>query len=248
MIRSNALYVFVLIILALEAIARLSLVDHSILPLPSASLNAVASEGSTFFGAWLFTISNALLGLLIALSVAFVISTISTLSMRGDRTIGPIIDFMQSFPKESLFPVFFVWFGFGAAPKIVNAALLSVIPLAVVMRNALRNPPTEGLELVRSWGASRWQEFLWCRVPYAVPSFHSALRLSIPLAIVGSVLGEFMGGGAGLGSIIMTSGSIFRVDRLFGAIYLLAATGLCALSVVDGVFAATLSRYFWEEK
>lgn len=155
------------------------------------------------------------------------------------------VDALQSFPKESLFPIFILWVGFGPDAKILNAALLSFIPLFVAPFDAIKNVRRDYVQLFRSFGnTSKLAELRHCRVPQSIPVLHSAIRLGLPLAIVGSVLGEFLGGGEGLGYIIITAGTAFRIDRAFASVYTLAITGIVLLAIVDLVFRIGFRRYF----
>jgi NitT/TauT family transport system permease protein len=98
--------------------------------------------------------------------------------------------------------------------------------------------------LIRGWGATRAQEFLYCRLPAVVPTLVSAVKVGLPLALIGSVLGEFIGGNHGLGYIIISSGSSFRTDRIFAALVYLASIGLLMLVAIQLVERLLLKRFY----
>ena len=144
----------------------------------------------------------------------------------------PYLVIFQSFPREALIPVIVVWLGFGHAPKIFNSAVLSFFPMAVITMNGLLDTRTEYLELVRNWGMSKWEEFIYCRLPYAIQSIVGGLKIAVPLGLIGAVLGEFMGGSEGLGHVIVSSGANYRMDRSFASLIILSLIGITSLGSV----------------
>jgi NitT/TauT family transport system permease protein len=160
--------------------------------------------------------------------------------------LEPYLIIFQSFPRESLFPLLIVWIGFGTATKVVNAALLSFFPIAVITLNGLLDTREDYINLIRGWGATRFEEFLHCRLPAFVPTLVSALKVSLPLALIGAVLGEFMGGNRGLGYIIITSGAAFRTDRIFAAVSVLSLIGVSMLAAVQVIQSTLLKRFKYE--
>jgi len=116
------------------------------------------------------TLVNMLAGASIGILLGILVGFLAAYSRLLMAVIEPQLVILQSFPREALIPVIVVWLGFGHAPKIVNAALLSFFPMALITMNALLDTRWEYLELVRSWGTSRRKEFLYCRLPCAMQS------------------------------------------------------------------------------
>lgn len=233
------------ILLLLQLLAEVFAIPGYVFAPPSQALAAVQEDLSFFSRAALFTLGNAFFGFLLACVAAAVAVVGSYISKPIELVCVTVVDAIQSFPKESLFPIFILWLGFGAEGKILNAMLLATVPLFVTAFEAIRNARSDYVQLFRSFGpASRFAELLQCRLPQSVPAVHAAVRLALPLALVGSVLGEFLGGGVGLGHIIITAATAFRIDRAFASIYILAGVGVLALSVVDITFRVGLGTYF----
>jgi NitT/TauT family transport system permease protein len=84
---------------------------------------------------------------------------------------------------------------------------------------------------------------LFCRLPAAVPAILGGIKVALPLSLIGAVLGEFLGGDAGLGYIIVSSGSAFRVDRIFAAIVMLAIGGVATVTAVDCLRVTLLGKF-----
>jgi ABC-type nitrate/sulfonate/bicarbonate transport system permease component len=214
-----------------------------LLPRPSIVLHTLWHERPSFVSATEYTLTNALSGAAIGISLGILTGLCIAYSKMLRWVVEPYLIIFQSFPRESLFPLLIVWLGFGSATKIVNAALLSFFPIAVMTLNGLLDVREDYLTLIRGWGANRMQEFLWCRLPAVIPTLVSAVKVALPLALIGAVLGEFMGANRGLGYLIISSGSEFRVDRLFGAIVILALIGSATLVGVQFIQSCFLTRF-----
>lgn len=215
-----------------------------LLPDPMLVLDTLVKEGPFFAKAALYTFRNMLVGGAIGIGLGLLIGGVCAYSRSARWVVEPYLTVFQSFPREALFPLLIVWLGFGQAPKVVNAGLLAFFPMAIVALHSLSDTRDDYIKLLQSWNADRWQEFVFCRLPNAVPALVSGVKVALPLALIGAVLGEFLGGNEGLGYIIISSGSAFRVDRIFAAIMVLAAGGLSAISLVDAVRLSVLQNYY----
>jgi len=216
-----------------------------ILPPPDMIILTLLNESELFFKAFLYTISNTLIGGFLGMVLGVILAMFLAYSKSARWIVEPYLMIFQSFPRESLFPLFLVWLGFGDGPKIMNSFLLSFFPVAVLVLNALLNVDESYLKLMRSWYASKKEEFIYCRLPYAIPQIVSAVKVGLPLALIGAVLGEFLGGSQGLGYLIISSGAQFRVDRIFAAIAILAIIGLSFLAIIQLVQNLFLKKYYF---
>lgn len=218
-------------------------VPHFLVPLPAVVLRTLWIERVLFAEATAYTLTNALAGAALGIGLGVLTGLLVAYSKSLRWIVEPYLIIFQSFPRECLFPLLIVWLGFGSATKIVNAALLSFFPIAVMTLNGLLDVREDYVVLVRGWGANRLQEFVFCRLPAFVPTLVSAVKVAVPLALIGAVLGEFMGANQGLGYLIISSGSEFRVDRLFGAIVILALVGSGILLAIQFLQVAFLTRF-----
>jgi NitT/TauT family transport system permease protein len=215
-----------------------------LLPPPERVFQSLSGETRIFASAALYTLKNCLIGGTAGILCGMLIGGSVAYSRTFRWIVEPYLIVFQSFPREALFPLFVVWLGFGAATKVVSASLLSFFPVAVLTLNGLLDVRRDYVELIRGWGASRAQEFLYCRLPAVVPTLVSAVKVGLPLALIGSVLGEFVGGNHGLGYIIISSGSSFRTDRIFAALVYLASMGLLMLVAMQLVERLLLKRFY----
>jgi len=214
------------------------------LPSPGAVLSTLFNERMRFLEAAIPTFGNAIVGGCIGVVGGITLGATCAYSKRARWVVEPYLTVFQSFPREAFFPLLIIWLGFGDLPKIVNATLLSIFPMAVVTLDALTDTRRDYLGLFQSWSASKWDVFRYCRVPAAIPAIVGGVRVAAPLALIGSVLGEFLGSSKGLGYIIVSAGSAFRVDRAFAAIVVLAIGGTLIVFAIDALKSSFLKKYF----
>jgi NitT/TauT family transport system permease protein len=234
-----------LLLLIWAACTRIIAVPPYLLPDPVAVFRTLIAERSTLAHATGVTLLNALVGGVVGIFIGMTFGALASLSRRFRWITEPYLGLAQSFPRESLFPLFVVWLGFGALPKMLSAALLSSFPMAVITLGALTNTRNDYVQLMASWKASRVQMFFHCQLPAAVPTLIGGIKVCLPLALIGAVLGEFLGASEGLGYVIVSSGSAFRVDRIFAAIVILAAIGTILVGLVE-LLRVTASRRFYQ--
>jgi NitT/TauT family transport system permease protein len=141
-------------------------------------------------------------------------------------------------------PLLVIWFGFGLWPKVCVAALISFFPFLVNSITGFRSVNPAVLEFVRSLRASPLEIFLKLRVPSALPYLFAALKVSLPLSLIGAVVAEWFSGDRGLGLVIFTANYQLDTPTLFAAICVLAVIGV-ALNLT----ASFLERrvLFWHE-
>ena len=105
----------------------------------------------------------------------------------------------QTIPTTALAPLFVLWLGYGIWSKVLAAVLMTFFPIAVTLSDGFRAIPPEMTELMQTLGATRWQLFWKLKLPAVLPSFFTAIRMAIPLSVIGAAIGEWLGAQAGLG-------------------------------------------------
>ncbi len=219
-------------------------VPKYLLPRPLEVIAVLFKEYPAFIEAMYYTSKNMLVGGSLGIIAGMFTALILASSKAARWILEPYLSIFQSFPRESLLPLLVVWIGFGAGLKIINAMLLAFFPVSVISLNALVNTRKDYIELVKSWGMTPQNILFKCRLMCAVPSIISSAKLALPYALIGSVLGEFMGGNDGLGNIIMTSSATFRLDRIFASILLLALLGTLGVGMIT-FFQNTVFKRFY---
>jgi NitT/TauT family transport system permease protein len=200
-----------------------------ILPVPSAFLPRLVADYRLIGQHTLITASEILIGFLIATVVSvplgFTIVSVRVL----EKALYPLIVFFQLVPKIAIAPLFVVWFGFGAFPKVLLTFMLCFFPTLVASMSGFRALDERVLYLTKSMGASDWQTFRYVRVPAALTYIFAGLKVSIVFAVTGAIVGEFVGSNSGIGYLLLRGTSYLDMALIFAC--------LVALSLVGIVFA-----------
>ena len=155
----------------------------------------------------------------------------------GSRTVEdylyPLLVFSQSIPKVAIAPLFVVWFGFGLLPKVLSAFLLGFFPVVVSAVQGFKSVDPDMLDLARAMEANSLQTFRMVRLPHAMPAIFSGLKVCITLAIVGAVVGEFVGSNSGLGFVLQRSIGNFELPTMFAALLILAILGVVLFWIIE---------------
>jgi NitT/TauT family transport system permease protein len=145
----------------------------------------------------------------------------------------PTLLFFQVVPKVAIAPLFLVWFGVGALPKVLVAFLISFFPIVIDAAVGLRSMSTEMRDLARSMGATRMQVFARFRLPTSLPYLFSGLKVAATLAVAGAVVGEFVGADKGLGYLLLVTNSNLETALMFAALFALTIIGLAFFYAVE---------------
>jgi len=155
----------------------------------------------------------------------------------GSRTIEsyvyPLLVFSQSVPKIAIAPLFVVWFGFGMFPKVLSAFMLGFFPVVVSAVQGFKSVEPDMMDLAKAMEANRLQTFRMISFPHALPAIFAGLKVSITLAVVGAVVGEFVGSNNGIGFVLQRSIGNFELPTMFAALVILALIGVILFWILD---------------
>lgn len=222
--------VFVVVLLCWEYLLEPLGVEEFVLPRPSKiydSLIAQMSDGLFWTHLWV-TLKESLLGYVIGVATAMALGILISQIRLVERTLMPYIVAFQTVPKVALAPLFVVWFGFGLTSKVVMAAVISFFPMLVNVIEGLRSADPDRIQMLTVFGASRLQVFRMVRLPTALPFIFAGLDIGIVFAILGAVVGEFIGAKEGLGYLLLQTNYNFDMPGMFAVLVVLSVMGLIA--------------------
>ena len=211
-----------------------------LLPPPSDVARALVDEPGRYAEALGVSLATALGGLVLASTIAFGLAVLMAHSRALERAIYPPALLVKVTPIVAVYPLLIIWFGFGTWPRIVVAALITFFPMLVNAIVGLRAVDPSALDILRVLDASRAQVFWKLRLPSSLPYVFAALRISVPLSLIGAVVAEFLSGAGGMGQLILIANGEFETDVLFGAVFVLAAAGIGMTAIVSYVEARVL--------
>ncbi len=142
-----------------------------------------------------------------------------------ERAVYPYVVAANATPRIAFAPLIVIWFGFDYSSKIVMAIAVAAFPVIVNTIAGLGATDRDDLRLMRSLGATRLQVLWRVRLPTALPYLFAGFETAMLFSAVGAVIGEFMGGNAGLGYVTLLAQELFRLDDAFSAIALLSIQG-----------------------
>lgn len=216
-----------------ELIAGLQLVDPFIISSPSRIARMIAdlaSDGSLFYHIGT-TLWETLAGFAIAVTAGTCIALLLWWSERARRTLEPYIVVLNSLPKIALGPCIIIWFGSGSASIVFMTVLVAIIVVIMNMLGGFMSTDKNKILLLESMGASKLQILRKLVIPSALPDFIGMLKISVGMAWIGSIMGEYIASKAGLGYLIVYGGQVMRLDLVMAATFILCvlAAGMYAI-------------------
>ena len=228
---NHRLYSFSLLVASLvawETFCRVSDVSELIIPAPSAVgvvLWQSLTSGYLWPHIWVTSMEMAL-GLGLGAAIGFGCGVVLSEAVFVKRLLWPYIIASQVVPKLALAPLFIVWFGFGMTSTVVITALICFFPLLENTITGLTHVNPNKLELFRMLGATRAQTLWRLRVPTGLPVILAGLRVAVVLALVGAVVGEFIGGREGLGATVIAAQGMMDSTLMFAVLFVITALGI----------------------
>lgn len=234
-VRRHGLPLAVLIglVVVWEVWVRLFHVDPHELPAPSRILGAFRAPGNLYVDNTWRTAQETAIGFAVAvltgLFFAFVIDATPLLR----RAVYPLLIGSQTIPIIAIAPLLIIRLGFGLAPKVVIIVLYCFFPIVVSTVDGLRAAEPEMLNLLRAMGASRWQLLHVARIPAAMPSIFSGVKIAATYAVTGAVVSEWLGGSKGLGVSMIRAQKSFAPDKVFAAVLIVMLLTLALFFIID---------------
>ncbi|MEM7291501.1 MAG: ABC transporter permease [Pseudomonadota bacterium] len=212
-----------------------------ILPSPLQVLSTLISSRELIAWHALITITEVLVGLLLGAILGALTALHLMISPTSRRIMMPILVFTQAVPIFALAPVLTLWLGYGIWSKIMMALLIIYFPVASSFLDGLQRTDKGYLDLAKSMRAKPLQVLLRIRVPAALPSFGSGLKLAAVYAPIGAIIGEWVGASNGLGYLMLLANGRAKIDLMFASLFVLAAFTILLHSVVS-YLAAWLTK------
>jgi NitT/TauT family transport system permease protein len=171
------------------------------------------------------TLWEALLGFLIGSTVGIVLGFAIAYSRLFEKLALPYIVGFQALPKVALAPLFVIWFGFGVEGKVVITSVITFFPLLVNSMAGYHAVEPDRIDLARSCNASNFQILRKIILPSALPFLFAGLNVASVLAILGAIVGEFVGARSGLGTLLMQYNQALQIAPMFAILFILGLIG-----------------------
>jgi NitT/TauT family transport system permease protein len=195
----------------------------------------------------LVTLQEVFWGLLLGLTVAFVLGYALAKSRLLERILSPYLVASQAIPIVALAPLLVIWFGMGSLSKVLVCALTLFFPVLVNTIVGIRSVDAELQDLMRSLRATPWQTFILLELPASLPVLFGGLKVGVTLSVIGAVVGEFVGADRGLGFLINLARGLFDTALMFVALLTLMIIALALYFMVSLLESWSL-RWRWPEE
>lgn len=183
-----------------------------------------------------------IVGLALAIAAGLPLGLLIGRSKTLDAMLDPFVTAFNATPRLVFLPLLILWLGIGIGSKIMIVFIGALFPLLINTYEGVKNVDRVLVNVVRSFGASEWQTMKVVVLPNSVPYIVAGLRLAIGRALLGVVVGEFFGASKGLGFMIASAATNYKVDVVFVGVTLFMGISL-VLTVLVKKLEAKLSRW-----
>jgi len=233
---------FVVLISLWEFLVKTKWISSFVLPEPSQILNSLIQDKEELWSALGSTTFSVLvsfaLSVLIGMSTAILVFTSETVLF----AFYPYTIFFQTVPIIAIAPLLVIWFGYGIPAVVASAFIVSVFPVIASTLTGLLSADPALRDLFRLYRASRFQSLVKLYIPSSLPFLLNGIRISGGLAVIGAIVGEFLGG-VGIGSVIDVARAQQRIDKVFAAVLLASGLGLLLIKAIDLVSYLLLKNW-----
>lgn len=224
-----------LLIVIWQEATRLFAIPDYLLPPPTAIVHSMIVNEAVLIKHSIVTIVEILLGFALSVVVGVPLALGIFLWKPFANTVYPLLIASQAVPKVAVAPLFLVWFGFSLLPKVLIAFLIAFFPVVINTAMGLGAIEREKIYLAQSMGLGRTATFFKIQLPNALPSIFAGFKIAITLAVVGAVVGEFVGGQSGLGYLLLIANGNMDTALLFAGIVALTFLGVVFFALIGVV-------------
>jgi putative hydroxymethylpyrimidine transport system permease protein len=221
------------LILAWEIIVQFFQLPPYILPSPTLVFKTGYANKSLILSEAIPTVIETLLGLLLGT----ILGCITAITMAFFRPLKlwllPVLLISQAIPTFAIAPLLVIWFGYGLTSKIVTTILMLFFPITSAFFDGLRRTDPGWLDLAKTMNAKKWRIFWLIRIPAALPSLASGLRVATAIAPIGAIVGEWVGASHGLGYLMLNANARMQIDLMFSALFAIIVFSLLLYFTVD---------------
>ncbi|GAA0764317.1 ABC transporter permease [Clostridium sartagoforme] len=219
--------VFILILLIIwEFIVNVGGIEKYILPAPTDVIKVLIKDFRTMIPHISATLYEGMVGFLIAIVLSIILAVIMDMVPLIKRSLYPVLVISQTIPTVALAPLFIIWFGFGALPKIIVVVIVCFFPIVISIVDGLEGVDKDLINHFKLMGASKLNVFLHLKLPYGMINFFSGMRIAATYSIMGAVIGEWLGGDKGLGVYMTRARSAYALDKMFASIVIIVAISM----------------------
>lgn len=242
--------VILVVILALGwyFVAKVGGLGSFVLPSPVDVARAAWETRGLLLDAVGTTMLATVIGLALALVAGVGLAALVDFWPLARRALYPLLVVSQTIQILAIAPILVIWFGFGMAPTVSIVVLFCFFPLTISTADGLSSSDPELIALLRAMGAKRRQIWKMVRVPSALPSFFTGLRMAVTYSVVAATIGEWVGGSPGLGLYLLRSKNSLATDQVFAAMFVTSLLSVALFLLVRAIERTALPWYYSSQR
>ena len=226
--------ILMMVLLGLWQIIAMIINAHYILPSPTQILVKLWDLRKPLFTVHLpATMGVTGLGLIISIIIGLGFAIVMDMNEKIENALYPIIIASQTIPTTAIAPLFVLWFGYSIWSKVLVTILITFFPITIAVYDGFKSTKREMEELLITYGASKKDIFIKLKIPTALPHFFSAIKMAVPLSIIGAAIAEWLGAQSGLGYFSKRMMSQLDGAGVFAPIVLLSAVAMIVVAIIN---------------
>ena len=218
-----------------QTLSMVNIIPKFMLPSPIEVVRAFISDFPLLMEHTKITLIEAFLGLGLGIILGFAVAVIMDRFEYAYKMIYPVLVITQTIPTVAIAPLLVLWMGYGILPKIMLILLTSFFPITIGLLDGFRSVDRDMLNLLKTMGATSFQNFIHLKLPSSLGYFFAGLRISVSYSIIGAVVAEWLGGYDGLGVYMTRVRKSYSFDKMFAVIFLISGISLLLMYFVKKI-------------
>ena len=227
--------IIVILLIIWQTLSMINIIPKFMLPSPIEVVRAFISDFPLLMEHTKITLIEAFLGLGLGIILGFAVAVIMDRFEYAYKMIYPVLVITQTIPTVAIAPLLVLWMGYGILPKIMLILLTSFFPITIGLLDGFRSVDKDMLNLLKTMGASSFQNFIHLKLPSSLGYFFAGLRISVSYSIIGAVVAEWLGGYDGLGVYMTRVRKSYSFDKMVAVIFLISGISLLLMYFVKKI-------------
>ena len=218
-----------------QILSMVNIIPKFMLPSPFEVVKAFVLDFPLLMEHTKITLLEAFLGLGLGIILGFAVAVIMDRFEYAYKMIYPVLIISQTIPTVAIAPLLVLWLGYGIFPKITLIVITSFFPITIGLLYGFSSADKDMLNLLKTMGATPFQNFVHVKLPGSLGYFFAGLRISVSYSIIGAVVAEWLGGFSGLGVYMTRVRKSYSFDKMFAVIFLISAISLLLMYLVKKI-------------
>ena len=218
-----------------QILSMVNIIPKFMLPSPFEVVKAFVLDFPLLMEHTKITLLEAFLGLGLGIILGFAVAVVMDRFEYAFKMIYPVLVITQTIPTVAIAPLLVLWLGYGILPKITLIVMTSFFPITIGLLDGFSSADKDMLNLLKTMGATPFQNFVHVKLPGSLGYFFAGLRISVSYSIIGAVVAEWLGGFSGLGVYMTRVRKSYSFDKMFAVIFLISAISLLLMYLVKKI-------------